>query len=309
MGPAALWVAAGLTALAVALVMRALVPPPARLAGRVRPYTSQGRGAAAMFGPFLPHRGWQRAASVFSRWAARVGSLLEGGGAERLAQRLRQSGLFPGLSGEQALDAFRVKQLGAAFSWLGGSVMIGVALRLPVARTLALAVLGSVIGVARQKGTVDRALEQRRQLMRIEIYTVNQLLAMRVRGGGGVVQAVSQIVARGHGEVVGELAEALRLHRAGMRATDAFSRIAEATPEPQCARTYALLGAADERGADLGAALLALAEDVREGRREALRRAATKRRAAMLVPIIAILAPVMLLFVGAPLPQILFNWR
>ena len=297
------WVAAAITALAAGLLMRALVPPPARLAGRVRPYTIAGRGAAAALSSI--HPGTQ----LLAKWAARLGALLEGGGGERLAVRLRQSGLFPGLSGEQSLAAFRVKQLGAAFTWLGGSVMVGVALRLPAPRTLALSVLALVIGVTRQKGMVDRAVEQRRQLMRIEIYTVNQLLAMRVKGGGGVVQAVSQIVARGQGEVVGELAEALRMHRAGMRASEAFGRIAEATPEPQCARTYALLGAADERGSDLGAALLALSEDVREGRREALRRAATKRRAAMLVPIIAILAPVMLLFVGAPLPQILFNWR
>jgi pilus assembly protein TadC len=85
--------------------------------------------------------------------------------------------------------------------------------------------------------------------------------------------------------------------------------MAAVTPEPSCARTYALLSAAEERGADLAAALLELSEDVREARRETMRRTATKRRAAMLVPIIGILAPVMLLFVAAPLPRILFNWQ
>jgi hypothetical protein len=40
-----------------------------------------------------------------------------------------------------------------------------------------------------------------------------------------------------------------------------------------------------------------------------MRRSATRRRAAMLVPIIGILAPVMLLFVGAPLPQVIFGWQ
>jgi Flp pilus assembly protein TadB len=69
------------------------------------------------------------------------------------------------------------------------------------------------------------------------------------------------------------------------------------------------LAVADERGADLGAALLELSEDVREARREAMRRSATRRRAAMLVPIIGILAPVMLLFVGAPLPRVIFGWQ
>jgi hypothetical protein len=54
--------------------------------------------------------------------------------------------------------------------------------------------------------------------------------------------------------------------------------------------------------------LLSLAEDVRESRREAIRRAATKRRAAMLIPTIAVLAPVMLLFVGAPLPSLVLGF-
>src|SRR5680860_1034039 len=107
--------------------------------------------------------------------------------------------------------------------------------------------------------------------------------------------------------MAGELAEALRLHRSGMPASEALAHIAHMTPEPHAARTYWLPSSAEERGADLAGALLALGEDVREARREAIRRAATKRRAAMLIPTIAILAPIMLLFVAAPLPSIVFG--
>jgi tight adherence protein C len=109
--------------------------------------------------------------------------------------------------------------------------------------------------------------------------------------------------------VVSELAEALRLHRSGWRGPDAFRRIAELTPEPFCSRTYRLLASAEERGADLAGALLSLSEDVRETRREAIKRNATKRRAAMLVPTIAILAPVLILFVAAPLPYLITGWQ
>jgi len=300
-------VAALLTATAAALTMRLLVPPPPRLASRVRPYGLAARSALGSLDLTSSQK-----SSVIARVAAlmarRLGRILDPESEEGLSLRLRQSGLFPGLNGTEAVNAYRVKQLTAGFTWLGISVMAAIALELPGGRAAAMALLGSVIGVSRQRGRIDRAVEGRRQRMRIEIYTVNQLLAMRIRAGGGVVHAVSQVCQRGHGEVVEELDEALRLHRAGMRASEAFRRIAAATPESECARTYALLAAADERGADLGSALLALAEDVREGRREAIRRAATKRRAAMLVPIIGILAPVMLLFVGAPLPSLLFNW-
>jgi hypothetical protein len=135
--------------------------------------------------------------------------------------------------------------------------------------------------------------------MRIELYTVNQLLAMHARVGGGVVQAVQRVVDRGNGAVVEELAEVLRMHRSGRRITDALEHAARTTPEPNAARTYKLLANGVEYGADLAEGLRALSEDIRDQRVEAMKRAATKRRAAMLVPIIAVLAPVMLLFIAA----------
>jgi hypothetical protein len=69
---------------------------------------------------------------------------------------------------------------------------------------------------------------------------------------------VQHVAERGDGVVVGDLRDALRLHRGGLSALDAFTRIADMTPEPFAARTYRVLGAAEERGADLGSALLAL---------------------------------------------------
>ena len=81
------------------------------------------------------------------------------------------------------------------------------------------------------------------------------------------------------------------------------------TPEPAAARTYKLFAAGAERGVDLADGLRALSEDLRDSRREEIRQTATKRRAAMLVPTIAVLAPVMLLFIAAPLPSIVFGSR
>jgi pilus assembly protein TadC len=109
--------------------------------------------------------------------------------------------------------------------------------------------------------------------------------------------------------VVEELRDVLALHRGGRPMAEALELAARTTPEPHAARTYRLLATGVEYGADLAEGLRALSEDIRGQRVEALRRAATKRRAAMLVPIIAILAPVMLLFVAAPLPSIVFSGR
>ena len=95
----------------------------------------------------------------------------------------------------------------------------------------------------------------------------------------------------------------------GSSEPDAFRRAAELTPEPAAARTYKLFAAGAERGVDLADGLRALSEDLRDARREEIRQTATKRRAAMLVPTIAVLAPVMLLFIAAPLPSIVFGSR
>ena len=46
------------------------------------------------------------------------------------------------------------------------------------------------VGGTRERGALERAIEQRRHRMRIEIYTVNQLLALRSRAGGEIGSAV-----------------------------------------------------------------------------------------------------------------------
>jgi tight adherence protein C len=300
-------IAAGTSALAAGLLVYSLFPPARSLASRINPYLSPGRVTsprpnpagplAAVFGP------------MFRSLAASVGRVLERSGENVTIVELRQAGWYRDIPEEETVQAFRMAQLRTIAAAAGLAFLVGMVIGLSPIQRIVLVALGIVIGATRRKASLHSAIERRRERMCIEIYTVNQLLAMRVRAGGGVVHAVQDVVRRGEGEVVAELSDALRLHRSGWRAADAFRRIAELTPEPFCGRTYRLLATAEERGADLAPALLDLAEDVRETRRETMRRSATKRRAAMLVPTIAILAPVLLLFVAAPLPYLITGWR
>ena len=295
------------SAAAVGLIVYILAPPPKQLVGRVTPYlaptVNSGSGHSRR-GPlgrvFLP---------MLDHAAIWLSGLVDRRGVEHTLLRIRQAGWFPELDEEESVRAYLNTQLKGAVVGLGVGFAVGSLLGLPLVSRVVLALLGLTVGVTRQRGALERAIEERSELMRIEIYTVNQLLAMRVRAGGGVVQAVTATVGRGQGAVVDELRQALRLHRAGWRASDAFRRIAEITPEPFCSRTYRLLASAEERGSDLAASLLALSEDVRESRREAIKRSATKRRAAMLVPTIAVLAPVLIIFVAAPLPYLITGWQ
>lgn len=302
---------------AIAAMAAIVIRPTRRLAPRLRPYTLVSRTALGrspdvlavarpsmvlggstlrrLFGPILLAIG------------ERFGSFLDGSSEEAMRLKIRQSGLYTDIAEADQLAEYRLRQLGSGAVGALAGMAVGIILDRGAVFMISMVFLGGFILAARARGSLDRAIEDRQQRMRIEIYTVNQLLAMRVRVGGGVVQAVQQMVLRGNGAVIDELREALRLIRNGLPASESFDRIARNTPEPHCARTYSLLAAAEERGADLGQALLALSEDVREARREAMKRTATKRRAAMLVPTIAILAPVLLLFVAAPLPDIVFG--
>lgn len=288
-----------------------LVQPTSRLAPRVRPYslrararlrgdadvlavtttTGAGAGVVGLLGP--PARAL----------TARLGRFVDRRDDARLSLLLHQAG-----RSVTPADHRHATVVAAARDGAAGAALSVVVLRSAVL-TVALATVGSVAGASRVRARLDRDVRDRAERMRLELYTVNQLLAMHVRAGAGPVQAVQRVVDRGTGAVVDELAAVLAAVRRGASEPRAFRDAAEWTPEPAAARTYKLFAAGAERGVDLAGGLRALSEDLRDSRREEIRQTATKRRAAMLVPTIAVLAPVMLLFIAAPLPSVVFGAR
>lgn len=279
-----------------------------RLVDRVGPYRSGsvGRPGAGSSWSAESTSGWVRRLARSGAAPRRRGSEMTSGPAVRagVAARLRAAGLD-----ERDADEYRMRQLAQAGAFaVGGVVLGGVVLRSPVL-TIVLAVGGAAVGVTRGPARLARMAHARRVRIRLELVTVDQVLAIHVRAGAGPVQAVTRVVERGHGVVVEELRAVLASIRAGRGEAEAFRHAARSTPEPHAARTYRLFALAAEQGADLGTALRALSDDLRDVRRDELRREATRRRAAMLVPTIAVLAPVMLLFVIAPLPSLVLGGR
>lgn len=289
-----------------------IVPPTKRLAPRVRPYAIVARNALGHRDASLDLRVSTRATGVLPRLfgpllhavVARLGRSIEQRGNDQLARLLRQAG-----ETDRTPDEYRVRQLGEALAFgVPSGTAIALTLRTPVAVMLA-AVAGFVVGLTRSRRRLEREVEGRAGRIRLELYTVNHLLAMHVRTGAGPMQAVQRLVDRGHGAAVSELRDVLAWIRSGMGEADAFRRAAELSPEPSATRTYQLLAAGIERGVDLAGGLLALSEDLRDARREQLHKDAVRRRAAMLIPTIGILAPIMLLFIAAPLPSIVLGHR
>jgi Flp pilus assembly protein TadB len=297
--------AAGIAAVGLGAL---LVPPTRRLAGRVRPYTVVSRaryGALSMAADLdpAPTSPVMRVVGPPLRaLLARLGRLVERRTDDDLALTLRRAGHADVSPSEyRARTAMHVLVLG------GAGLAVGVLVLHRSVAAIALGACGVAVGASRLRGRIDRDVADRRERMRLELYTVNQLLALNVRTGAGPIQATQRVVDRGCGAVVDELDDVLDTIRSGVPEPEAFRRAAVLTAEPAAARTYKLFATGAERGVDLADGLRALSEDLRDARREEIRRNATKRRAAMLVPTIAVLAPVMLLFIAAPLPSIVFG--
>jgi Flp pilus assembly protein TadB len=281
-------IAAGLTAM--------IVPPRRRLRDRLEPV---GAGHAARRPRSALDATIGAPVLAVAEW---VGRRIERRSDDALRLALRQAGRR-----DVTPDEFRARLAGSALLGAVAGAVLGVAVLHSAPVTLAGAGVGALAGAARSRGRLDRRIEQRAERIRLELVTVDQLLAMQLRTGAGPVQAIRRLVDRGSGVVVEELADVLDALRRGVAEPVAFRHAADLTPEPAAARTYRLFATGVERGVDLADGLRALSDDLRNARREEVRRSAVRRRAAMLVPTIAVLAPVMLLFIAAPLPTIVFG--
>ncbi len=305
------------SAVFAASVAWAVLRPPRPLAPRVRPYTAATRAelrrspdalGQARPGPVFGEGTLRRLFGPMLEVARdRLGRLVSSSSDEQLAVRLRQAGLYPDTPERLRAQEYRMRSVGRAALMavgIGGSglVLFGNAFGLVV-----FGGLGFALGLLTAKSRVDQAVARRRERIRSELYTINQLIAMRTRVGGGAVEATRHVVARANGVVADELAEALRLHERGWSFADALQRAADLTPEREAERAFRVIATAQSRGADLADALLDLSKDLRSARRDDLQVEAAKRRLLMVVPIVVVLAPVMLWFLGAPMPTIIFG--
>lgn len=277
------------TAVAVMVLGARLAPPSPRLGALVDVATADQRSRPGRtLRTFLP-----------------LADAVSGG--EAAALRLRQAGLTRGRVGTDVVAEHQLRLLTSAAAHAAVAAIALVSLGWGVTGIALASGVAAVAGIARAQARIDRLITQRRERIQIELSTVNQLLALDVRAGGGVAQALERVSVRGRGTLASEFGEILSSVRAGLALVEALELAALHTPEPTAARTYRLLAKGSQFGADLGAGLRALNADLHSQRAQALERSATGRRAAMLIPIIGLLAPVMLLFIAAPLPSIVFG--
>lgn len=294
------WLAAVTAAIAVGLLSRAVLRPPLRLAPRLSPYTERVR---ARLGTTVP----QRVVGPSSVWGPLVTTLANGlagvvdaSRSDEMALRLRQAGM------PISVEAYHRRQLGFAVASLVVGFVLAVLLQLSTAAALIVMAACGVVGLTRWRSMVDRRIALRRQTMRAETPTLCQLLAVWLRTGDTAIGALERLVQRTSGIVSDELAAAVAQVRSGSVPVTVLDRLANDTAEPSTARLYRLYGATWAASGDPDA-LLALAEDLRAGRREELARSMARRRTAMAVPLVLVLGPILILFIAAPLPSLIFG--
>ena len=313
-----LLVAAVTCSVAFAMVgVAIIIRPPRRLGPRVRPYVTASRISLGL-GPDIlsaAHPGsrtgdnmlWRGLSPLISSLVAQLGRLLVLVDDEKLAVRLRQSGLYPHLEDSQRPQAYRMAVLGRVVLFASGLTGVALLTGSSGARVVLFSLAGGMVGAFLGRSRVGDGVRRRRDSIRSELYTINQLIAMYTRVGGGAIEGIRYVVARARGITVDDLAEVLLLHERGWSLREALERAESLTPEPEAARTYRLIAISQEQGADLAEALLDLSKELRAGRRDDLRRRAARRRILMVIPVVVILAPVTVLFMAAPIPSIVFG--
>lgn len=293
------------------------IKPPRRLGSRVRPYSNATRlefrpslEAAVRMDP-----GRTLGDSVIRRF---LGPMLAGTvyplarllmpmDDRELAVRLRQGGLLPDLEEVARPRVYRMRSLGLMVLYATGLGGVALLSGGSGVRVILFMTAGVALGGVQVRARLSEAVRRRREAIRSELYTINQLVAMYTRVGGGPIQGLRYVVGRARGIAVEEIAEVLHLHERGWVFAEAMARAERLTPEPEAARTYRVMARSQEQGSDLSDALLGLSKELRAMRRDALRRAAARRRILMVIPVVVVLAPITMLFMAAPIPSIVFG--
>ena len=187
----------------------------------------------------------------------------------------------------------------ALFGWALGSTLL----------VVLFIVAGAFAGARRMPDRLRNLTRDRRARIRSDLPTIAWMLTPRIRNRMTVVVAVTDLVTYGSGPVIDDLARALGLIGNGFSQSGAFEQIAKESSEPAAARFYNVLAGATAGAIDLVPALLEMARELRLQRREEVERSSARRQMAMIIPDLAFMAPVLLMFLVAPIPRLLFGSR
>ncbi len=303
--------AATLVGLCFMGLMRLVLRPDVRLYDRLAPYSQlqalrlgnrpdvlAAIDVAGDDDGTLAPQSWMRAKS--SRWSLRLSELLDGDGGTGIRLLLRRAGRT-----DVSVAQFRSDQLKATLTGAGAGMALAVVRSgTNFAVLIIFAGVGAALGGAWFRHRITRLAATRAEIMRLELYTVAHLLGMLVQANHGPIGAVRLLSERAHGPTADELSLALGWIDAGTPIDTAFYRLAQDTADSSVARLFRLIGNVSTSGGDMAGTLRGYADQLRGERRQQIEKSATKKRAAMMLPILFLASPVGLLYVVAPIPTV-----
>jgi hypothetical protein len=294
-------------ALTVGSLTAQLVRPLRPLAPRLRPYTEVARGRLGLppdsspepilFGEAI-RRILGPLAEIMAGYILRLFRL---GDIEAIDLKLRQAG-HP-----MTIETYRRRHIAWAVASPLCLLLAALYLQASAPAMILVVLLGAAAGLRKMPAYLKAETAKRCDRMRNDLYTIAQLLAVRVQARSTLLTALRDIVVRGNGPVIEDLNRALNLIAVGYGDEAAFRLLDKETPEPAAGIFYRFLASAATASIDLPPALLQRATEMKNERREEIERTSIKRTTAMLVPNLLIMAPVMILFMAAPLPSLVFG--
>ncbi len=268
-----------------------------RLAARLHPWVVPQRGRSAAPAPGLA--GLREVLRSALDDAGRRLQRALGDDGRDLEERLAAAGsdLTPsGFRSEQAAWAIGGFTSGVALAAL--AVASGRAFSPPA--LLGAAVLFGAAGAIARDRLLTRAVEARRARMVAEFPTFADLVCLAVTAGESLRGALDLVVSRSDGPLAAEVRGALRQVRTGLPLAEALPVAQRRIGIPAFDRFVGAALAAHERGVPLADALRAMAFDVRQDQKNDVIEAAGRKQVSMLVPVVALVLPVSILFAFYP---------
>jgi tight adherence protein C len=262
---------------------------------RVEPYVGglRGRPSDLLVRPQPTRRG--RLERVVESLLVRVGLTSN----DHLQDRLTWAGQ-PANTGAFRLDQLVWGLAAMVSTWCAVVMAVAIGIGVDVRALPALSALAVAGGFAGRDWWLSRQIEQRRAVLREELPTAIDLLALSIMAGESVPASMGRVGPALGGEAGKELLRVVADVRAGATTAEALEGLKHRVPVLGVGRLVDALVTAIEKGTPLADVLRSQSDDGREGRRRQLIEMGGRREVLMLVPVVFLIMPVVVVFALLP---------
>ena len=268
------------------------------LEDRLAPYMRESETVGRMYALSAPDTGGLRGfiGTVIGKAASWLG--------ERLTTDAGVRSRLERLGPHATIERFRAQQI----AWTAAGIVLGIAAAIGLTAVrgfhpvvvIAMLVLFGVAGHFFNDWLLTRAVRRREQRILAEFPTIAELLALSITAGESTVDALERICRTTTGELSRELQTAQAEARTGTPLVEALDTMAQRSGVRSLSQFVDGIAVAIARGTPLSEVLRAQAADVRAEGRRSLMELAGRKEVGMLVPVVAFVLPITVIFAVYP---------